>query len=84
MNNNISIAVVGLGYVGLPLAIEFSKKFQTVGFDIDDNRISELCNGLDSSNQITNLDQTAGINKNLEIRSASTRVNSELKSANFF
>jgi len=36
------IGVIGLGYVGLPLAIEFAKKYHTVGFDIDVNRISEL------------------------------------------
>ena len=36
------IAIVGLGYVGLPLAVEFGKKFETIGFDIDRNRVSEL------------------------------------------
>ena len=33
MNNNLSIAIIGLGYVGLPLAIEFGKKFSTIGYD---------------------------------------------------
>lgn len=41
------IAIVGLGYVGLPLAIEFGKKTQTVGFDINKERISELLKGFD-------------------------------------
>ena len=36
------IAIVGLGYVGLPLAVEFGKRFETIGFDIDRNRVSEL------------------------------------------
>ena len=36
------IAIIGLGYVGLPLAIEFSKKYQTVGFDIKISRINDL------------------------------------------
>lgn len=40
--NKYKIGVIGLGYVGLPLAVEFGKKFKTVGFDIDRNRISEL------------------------------------------
>ena len=37
MNNKI--AIIGLGYVGLPLAVEFGKKFDTVGFDINVNRV---------------------------------------------
>ena len=41
------IAVIGLGYVGLPLAIEFSKKYEVVGFDIDEKRVAELQNGND-------------------------------------
>ena len=38
----IKITVVGLGYVGLPLALEFGKKYSTIGFDIDKSRIEEL------------------------------------------
>jgi len=41
------IAVIGLGYVGLPLAVEFGKKFSTVGFDINIKRVQELRNGID-------------------------------------
>lgn len=40
--SNYRIGVIGLGYVGLPLAVEFSKKYETVGFDIDTQRIAEL------------------------------------------
>lgn len=39
---NIKIGIIGLGYVGLPLAVEFGKKFRVVGFDIDTKRINEL------------------------------------------
>ena len=46
------IAVIGLGYVGLPLAVEFAKKFKTVGFDINTNRISELTSGHDSTLEV--------------------------------
>ena len=42
LSNNPRICVVGLGYVGLPLAIEFSKKYETVGFDINPIRVKEL------------------------------------------
>ena len=44
---NAKIAVVGLGYVGLPLAIEFGKIFETVGYDIDRTRIRQLSEGID-------------------------------------
>ena len=42
------ICVIGLGYVGLPLAIEFSKKFEVVGFDLSSKRVNELKNFFDS------------------------------------
>ena len=47
---NVKISVIGLGYVGLPLAVEFSKKFPVVGFDLDKKRIKELKRGLDRTN----------------------------------
>lgn len=47
MNNNIKIAIIGLGYVGLPLAIEFGKKYPVIGFDIDNSRVLELKQGID-------------------------------------
>ncbi len=46
------IAVLGMGYVGTPLAIEFSKHFSVVGFDINRKRIEELRAGIDSSNEL--------------------------------
>jgi len=49
--SNLKIAIIGLGYVGLPLAIEFSKKYSVIGFDISPNRISELNDGFDSTNE---------------------------------
>ena len=42
---NLSICIIGLGYVGLPLAIEFSKKFKIIGYDKDKNRIKSLKKG---------------------------------------
>ena len=47
--NNIRIGVIGLGYVGLPLALEFGRKYPTVGFDIKESRIAELEGGTDST-----------------------------------
>jgi UDP-N-acetyl-D-galactosamine dehydrogenase len=48
---NIRITVVGLGYVGLPLAVEFGKKYPTVGFDINENRVNELRQGIDRTKE---------------------------------
>ncbi|MBF4317451.1 nucleotide sugar dehydrogenase, partial [Vibrio anguillarum] len=44
---NVKIGIIGLGYVGLPLAVEFGKKFSTVGFDINQKRVAELHSGID-------------------------------------
>ncbi|EOG7735885.1 Vi polysaccharide biosynthesis UDP-N-acetylglucosamine C-6 dehydrogenase TviB [Vibrio cholerae] len=46
-SENLNIGIIGLGYVGLPLAVEFGKKFSTVGFDINQKRVAELCSGVD-------------------------------------
>lgn len=51
---NKKIAVVGLGYVGLPLAVEFSNKYSVVGFDINQIRINELLDGYDSTLEVSN------------------------------
>jgi len=47
--NNLRIGIIGLGYVGLPLAVEFGKFYSTVGFDINAGRIAELTSGVDST-----------------------------------
>ena len=52
MNSPKKIAVIGLGYVGLPLAIEFAKKYPTVGFDITMRRIKELKNAIDTTLEV--------------------------------
>ncbi|MEC9293749.1 MAG: nucleotide sugar dehydrogenase [Chloroflexota bacterium] len=48
-----SLVVIGLGYVGLPLALAFSREFPTAGFDIDASRIEELLAGVDRNNEFT-------------------------------
>ena len=48
----VRIGVIGLGYVGLPLAVEFGKKFPTVGLDINEARVAELKSGKDSSLEV--------------------------------
>ena len=49
---SIKIGVIGLGYVGLPLAVEFGKKYPTVGFDLSEKRITELSGGLDATREV--------------------------------
>ena len=45
--NNLKLAIIGMGYVGLPLAVEFEKKRSVIGFDINKQRIKELNLGID-------------------------------------
>ena len=51
--SNHTIAIIGLGYVGLPLAVEFGKHYPTIGFDINTSRIAELKAGKDSTLEVT-------------------------------
>jgi UDP-N-acetyl-D-galactosamine dehydrogenase len=53
------LAVIGLGYVGLPLAVEFGKQFDTLGFDIHTARVDELKQGLDRTRETTSEEITA-------------------------
>lgn len=53
-----TIAIIGLGYVGLPLAIEFGKLYPTIGFDVNNNRIQELEEHIDRNNQVDSIDFT--------------------------
>lgn len=46
------LAVVGLGYVGMPIAVEFAKHVQVIGFDINKKRIDEYQHGIDSTNEV--------------------------------
>lgn len=53
MLGNIKIGMIGLGYVGLPLAVEFGRKYPTVGFDINQHRIAELQSGNDHTLEVS-------------------------------
>ena len=54
LSKDSRIAILGLGYVGLPLAHAFSKIYPTVGFDINSQRITEINKGIDSNSELTN------------------------------
>jgi len=56
LDNQINIAIIGLGYVGLPLVLEFSKKFKTFGFDKNKERIKELKAGTDRTLEVDNVE----------------------------
>lgn len=60
---NANIAIIGLGYVGLPLAIEFAKKYDVLGFDIKVSRINELKRGEDSTREANLIDLKSVINR---------------------
>ena len=76
--NNIKIAVIGLGYVGLPLAVEFGKKHSVIGFDINQNRINELKSGIDHTLEVN--DEELASAKQLQF---SSDIN-ELAECNFY
>jgi UDP-N-acetyl-D-galactosamine dehydrogenase len=54
INKEAKIALVGLGYVGLPIALAFAKKAKVIGFDINSNRIEMMRNSIDPSNELDN------------------------------
>ena len=71
LSSNSKIAIIGLGYVGLPLAVEFSKIYNVIGFDINAMRIQELQSGIDKTLELetselkkaSNLKYTSDLNK---------------------
>lgn len=90
-NRNIEdakIAIIGLGYVGLPLAIEFGKKYAVIGFDINQSRIEELSSGKDRTNEadLENLKQALNLYKTTNgTKGLSFTANAEsLKACNVF
>ncbi len=67
--NNSKLAIVGLGYVGLPLAVEFAKKYETVGFDLSKERISQLKQGIDKTLEIEETELSSVLAKNSKVKS---------------
>ena len=76
--SNIKIAIIGLGYVGLPLAVEFGRLFETIGFDINNSRVLELLDGDDSTLEVTPQD----LQKASKLRYTSN--NKDIQSCNIF
>ncbi|MFY7732928.1 MAG: nucleotide sugar dehydrogenase [Bacteroidia bacterium] len=79
------IAIIGLGYVGLPLAVEFGKKVHAVGFDINQNRVDELNNGHDRTLEIADVDLKATLANNSATASFKCTTNlDEIKDCNYY
>ena len=75
MKKETKIAIIGLGYVGLPLALAFSKHYKVVGYDLNEKRVSSLQKGIDS-----NLDVVVSVNPNLVFSSNESAI----KEANIY
>jgi len=83
-SENIKIAVIGLGYVGLPLAVEFAKKYTVVGFDINQKRIDELKQGLDTTLEIKSADLLSVLSNDSSNRFLLTTNKDDIASSNVF
>jgi len=70
------IAIIGLGYVGLPLAVEFSKKYSTVGFDINKSRVNELNHGSDSTLEVDGKSLKSALDNGLTLSNNLESINS--------
>ena len=77
---NIKIAVIGLGYVGLPVSVSFSKKYEVIGYDIDIKRINQLNNYNDNTLEITPEKLEQALKNNLLI----TNLASDISDCNIY
>ena len=75
-----TIGIIGLGYVGLPLAVEMAKKTQVIGFDINKKRIEELNKGYDSTHELSSSQVTESLNHSIVYTDAPEQLNE----VNFF
>ena len=74
-----SIGIIGMGYVGLPLAVAFSKKYLTLGYDINNKRLDELRGGIDRTNEL----ESQSLKKNLKNLSLTNDIQN-LKNCNIY
>jgi len=84
MKQNPIIAVIGLGYVGLPLAAAFAKKYRVIGFDINSERVSELNKGVDSTLELSSEELKDALAKNDGKGLVVTDQHSELEEATVY
>ncbi len=82
--NKSKIAIIGLGYVGLPLAVEFAKKFPVIGFDIDQARVEELNQGSDSTLEVSDENLKSVLNSGLGHGLLLSSATNDLKDCTIF
>jgi len=75
-----TVGIIGLGYVGLPLAVTFAKKHKVIGFDINEKRVNQLNSGEDSTNELTKDQVLKSLDKSIYFSSKED----DLKDVNFF
>lgn len=80
---NKRIAIIGLGYVGLPLAVEFAKKYKVVGFDINSKRVEELNSGHDTTLEVSDKELNKVLKSNETGLSLSCDIN-DIRSCSIF
>ena len=78
-NSSLDIAIIGMGYVGLPLAVAFAKKYKVIGFDIDTERLNQLKENVDITNEISEKSL-----KNAQTNIYFTSDINDIKKANFY
>ena len=83
-SENIKIAVIGLGYVGLPLAVEFAKKYTVVGFDINQERVEELKKAKDNTLEVEESDLLSVLSTNSSNGFFPTTNKDDIASSNVF
>ncbi|GGE32162.1 nucleotide sugar dehydrogenase [Psychroflexus planctonicus] len=83
MNTNHTIAIIGLGYVGLPLAVAFAEKYRVIGFDINQERVKELQAGHDHTLEVEDKELKEALN-NEEFGLKITANSKDLADANFY
>jgi UDP-N-acetyl-D-galactosamine dehydrogenase len=87
MNKNPVIAIIGLGYVGLPLAVAFAEKHPVLGFDINQARINDLRNGVDKTLEVPSEELLSVISSQLTVQQPGlfvTNDSTQLKECNIF
>lgn len=83
--NKDKIAIIGLGYVGLPLAVAFAEKYKVFGFDINQSRIDELNNGHDRTLEVEDeLLSSVLVKQDAEVGLFNTNQLADIKDCNFF
>lgn len=82
---SVRITIIGLGYVGLPLAVEFAKKYPVIGYDINEKRVSELQVGQDSTLEVSNNDLKSVLVKNNDQKGLKVSCHvDDIKSSNIY